>query len=174
MDLLEIEIKSYCDDHSAVIRRLLDRGARKKGTSLERDLYLNHPARDFKSTDEALRLRQSGGRVIMTYKGPKLGTLAKTRVEKEVTMDGFDQALAILQLLGFTPSGTVVKSREMYELNGVEICIDSVEGLGNFVELEMKGTDREPVERELIRLAGELGLTRLERRSYLELLLGSG
>lgn len=172
MDILEIEIKSYCDDHDAVIEKAHILGARHVGTIRERDLYLNHPARDFRITDEALRLRQVNDRVILTYKGPKLGTVSKTRREEEVSVDSYEKALDILKLLGFIPSGTVEKERDMYHLGDIEICIDRVDGLGNFVELEKKGTDRENVEKELFRLAGELGLSRFETKSYLELKFG--
>jgi adenylate cyclase class 2 len=172
MDMLEIEIKSYCDDQDAVIEKARILGARHGETIRERDLYLNHPARDFRKTDEALRLRQVNDRVILTYKGPKLGTVSKTRREEEVEVDSYEKTLGILKLLGFIPSGTVEKERDMYHLGDVEICIDRVDGLGNFVELEMKGTDRESVEKELFILAGELGLDRFETKSYLELKLG--
>ncbi len=175
MDILEIEIKAYCDDHDAVIEKALILGARRGKTSRERDLYLNHPARDFRTTDEALRLRQVNETVILTYKGPKVGTMSKTRREEEVAVESFEKTLTILKLLGFIPSGTVEKEREIYTLGGIEICIDRVMGLGNFVELELKGTDRERVEKELFFLAGELGLDRFETKSYLELkYLGSG
>ncbi|MBP7736718.1 MAG: class IV adenylate cyclase [Spirochaetes bacterium] len=175
MDLLEIEIKSYCDDHDAVIEKARTLGARRGKTLRERDLYLNHPGRDFRKTDEALRLRQVGDEVVLTYKGPKLGAVSKTRREEEVPVGSFEKTLDILTLLGFIPSGTVEKDREIYTLGDIEICIDRVDGLGNFVELELKGTDRERVEKELFRIAGELGLDRFERRSYLELkYLGTG
>lgn len=173
MNILEIEIKSYCDDHAPVAAKLRAMGARPEGSHKEQDLYLNHPCRDFKDTDEALRLRQASGRVILTYKGPKIGTAAKTRLEEEVTVDDFDTALAILKNLGFVEFGSVTKMRDIYRLDGMEICLDTVEGVGRFVEIEMKGTERERIEADLFRFAGELGLGRFERRSYLELKYGS-
>ncbi len=172
MDILEIEIKAYCDNHDAVIEKALILGARHRGTFRETDLYLNHPGRDFRKTDEALRLRQIDEKVVLTYKGPKLGTVSKTRREEEVAVDSYEKALDILKLLGFVPSGTVEKERDIYKFGDIEICIDRVAGLGNFVELELKGTDRERLEKELFLLAGELGLSRFETKSYLELKYG--
>ena len=173
MDILEIEIKSYCDDHAPVTAKLEAMGARHAWTGREQDLYLNHPSRDFRKTDEALRLRQARGRVILTYKGPKIGTAAKTRREEEVAVEDFGQALVILGLLGFVEFGSVTKERAVYRLGETEICMDTVEGVGQFVEIEMKGSDRERIEAELFRLAGKLGLDRFERRSYLELKYGT-
>jgi adenylate cyclase, class 2 len=173
MDLLEIEIKSYCDDHEAVIKKLRALGAQHGGIRKERDLYLNHPSRDFRKTGEALRLRQvDNDSIILTYKGPHLSTRAKTRREEEVAVADFESMLTIFTILGFTPSGTVVKERDTFMLDDIEICIDRVEDIGNFVELEMKGTEHERIENELFHLAGELGLLRFERKSYLELKYG--
>jgi adenylate cyclase, class 2 len=169
MDILEIEIKSYCDDHGPVISKLAALGAHHAWTGKELDIYFNHPGRDFRKTDEALRLRQARGRVILTYKGPKIGTAAKTRREEEVAVEDFNKTVTILELLGFVEFGSVIKERAIYKLGETEICLDTVEGAGRFVEIEMKGSDRERIEGELFRLAGELGLDRFERRSYLEL-----
>ena len=169
MSLLEIEIKSYCNDHGPVRDKLAARGARHAGSAVERDTYYNHPARDFARTDEALRIRETGGSALLTYKGPKIGSLSKTRVEEEISVSDPDALRKILEFLGFTASGTVVKNREHYIMGGIEVCLDSVEGLGLFVELEKKDNDRERVERELFAAARELGLDRFERRSYLEL-----
>jgi adenylate cyclase class 2 len=77
----------------------------------------------------------------------------------------------ILRGLGFADVAVVRKEREIYEYGDVKICMDSVEGLGLFVELEKRGKDRIKGEEELFSLAGKIGLTRFERKSYLELKL---
>lgn len=169
MSLLEIEIKAHCTDHGPVRDRLAALGARHSGSLTERDTYYNHPARDFARTDEALRIREAGGVAVLTYKGPKIGTASKTRIEEEVTVDDPESIRKILDLLGFTETGSVVKNRDRYHLGETEVCLDSVEGLGLFVELERKEIDRERVEGELFSIARELGLELFERRSYLEL-----
>jgi predicted adenylyl cyclase CyaB len=56
-------------------------------------------------------------------------------------------------------------------LDDIKICLDSVQNLGSFVELEKMGTGREAVEQDLFDLAERLGLRHFERRSYLELVL---
>jgi predicted adenylyl cyclase CyaB len=55
--------------------------------------------------------------------------------------------------------------------------LDEVEGLGSFVELEVEvsADDQDEVSRsrdEILKTMNEWGLDRIERRSYLELLLG--
>ena len=44
--------------------------------------------------------------------------------------------IAIVKELGFVPFSDLSKTRRTGKLNDVEVCIDSVEGLGDFMELE--------------------------------------
>jgi adenylate cyclase, class 2 len=170
MEPLEIEIKSRCDDPEALRVRAGAMGAQPIEETVEEDIYFNHPSRDFGETDEALRIRAAGGRCVLTYKGPKIGTRSKTRVEQEADVSDFNSMKRILLSLGFREFGGVRKRRETFRIGGVLLCIDRVDGLGDFAELEMKGSDRERIEGELFDLAARLGLSRFERRSYLELL----
>ncbi|MCG7844227.1 MAG: class IV adenylate cyclase, partial [Methanomassiliicoccales archaeon] len=78
---------------------------------------------------------------------------------------------AILERVGFQPFLRVVKRHTVYSHEGVEFCLDRVEGLGDFVELEYEGDDLVDGRERIMRLKSELGLEGNERRSYLELLL---
>lgn len=170
----EIEIKAYAAEIEKVEQRLLGLGAGFIKTQREKDQYFNHPEKDFATTDEALRLRTIEDATVLTYKGPKLSLNSKARVEKEVGVESDRLTGEILVYLGFRDTGTVVKKRRYYELDGITACLDEVEGLGAFVELEKMGEDIEGVEEELYGLAAKLGLERFERRSYLELVLQIG
>jgi len=170
-EMLEIEIKAPCADLGAVKAKALSLGAEPMGTSEETDRYFSHPCRDFGETDEALRVRRKEGRARLTYKGPKLGDRGKTRYEKEVFVEDGTALEEVLLKLGFLDVETVRKNREMLRLGEVEICLDDVEGVGSFVELEIQGREREAGEEKLFTLARELGLGRFERKSYLEMKL---
>ena len=168
-DILEIEIKCYCDAPDEIESRIKSAGAEYVETRLESDIYFNHPAWDFAVTDEALRIRKVNGHCKITYKGPKLSKTTKARVEHETTAGDFDALRNIILSLGFTESGVIEKVRKIYSLGESEISIDDVKGLGVFVEIERIGELKEEVEKELFDTAAKLGLTRFERRSYLEL-----
>ncbi len=134
------------------------------------DQYFNHPCRDFAETDEALRLRKdTKGRI--TYKGPKIDRFTKTREEIEMDIDDMDKMALILLRLGFRQVAKVSKKRKEYLLDGVTVSLDSVDGLGDFVELEVQGEDAEEGRSRIERLRDELGLVGSERRSYLEMIL---
>jgi adenylate cyclase class 2 len=65
--------------------------------------------------------------------------------------------------------------REIYHLEGALVCLDKVDGLGEFVELETLAVDEEAIPQRRDYLIGtlrRLGVTsELIRESYLEMLL---
>jgi adenylate cyclase class 2 len=168
--MLEIEIKTRSEDNTKVERMLLERGATPLGELDQVDEYFNHPCRDFAETDEALRLRKDHTGKI-TYKGPKIDRFTKTREEIEMQIDDLDKMTAILIHLGFRSVARVKKKRKEYVLDGVTVSLDSVQGLGDFVELEVQGDDAAEGRSRVERMRDRLGLAGSERRSYLEMLL---
>src|SRR5262249_10306128 len=149
----------------------------------EADHYFNAPDRDFARTDEALRLRRIGAANLVTYKGPKRDAQTKTRTEIEVSLAEGDTTAAdfgrLLTHLGYRSVAVVSKTRCIYHLDrdgfALEICLDKVEGLSTFAELEILAPEErlEAARDLLLRTAAELGLSDSERRSYLELLLAA-
>ncbi len=171
---VEVEVKARVDDLETARRRLFKQGARQVTEIHQIDRYFDHPCRSFKDTDEAVRVRTEAGETVLTYKGPKMDEETKTRHETEVQIGSADDAVELLESLGFTPAPLVEKNRQVYELGEVTVCLDRVEDVGTYVELEQV-TDPSEVDEareRLIEVAEELELTDLERRSYLELLIG--
>lgn len=168
-EMMEIEIKCYCGDDGEIKNLLSEIGALFIERRRESDIYFNHPSRNFGETDEALRLRNVNEKCRITYKGPKVSKITKARIEHETDTGDFTTMRNILLSLGFTESGIVEKEREIYSYETMEISIDYVDGLGTFVEIEKIGELKDEIEKELFDTAAKLGLTKFERRSYLEL-----
>jgi adenylate cyclase, class 2 len=172
--MIEIEIKARAD-HDALKKMLKQEGAALEKTVEQTDIYFNAPDRDFGKTDEALRLRNEGGQIFLTYKGKKLDPLSKTRKEVEVEIADFDKMEDILLSLGYRKTLQVRKVREIYHMEGMVLCLDRVYELGDFVELETLavGESDIPARRDsLINTMRRLGITGdLIRESYLEMLL---
>jgi adenylate cyclase class 2 len=178
---IEVEQKFRVADVPALEQRLTALGAILGATELQVDSYFSHPQRDFAQSDEALRLRRVGQRNYITYKGPKMDASTKTRQEIEFELPSGESAAQdaakLLELLSFGRVTDVCKSRVHYTVSWqgrqIGLALDLVEGLGDFVELEIMAS-RENVDaaRDSIgSLAGRLDLSNSERRSYLELLL---
>lgn len=180
----EVEQKHRIDAVAEVVARLTARGVTLCATLEQSDQYFAHPCRDFAKTDEALRIRTAGGRSFVTYKGPKLDTTTKTRRELELPLDLQDadgsRLAELLMALGFTPVALVHKKRRPFELThagrAVEGALDDVDGLGTFIELELRAdeADLDETKRLISSLAAELDLGPSEPRSYLEMLLEKG
>lgn len=156
-------------------------GAEEKDVQQHVDRYFNHPSRDFAQTDEALRLRSVGNRNLITYKGPKLDPVTKTRQEIEIKYAaGSDEAerfAEMLTLLGFEEVLTVQKTRRVFDLKWegrqMEVMLDEVEGLGQFAEVETiaEEGDQDAAKECVLSLAEKMGLEESERRSYLRMLI---
>lgn len=147
------------------------------------DRYFAHPSRDFSVTDEAFRVRSASNSNWITYKGPRLDTTTKSRRELELPLPAgatyCDQFVSLLELLGFREVAAVEKRRRKAFINWndsqVEISLDEVLHVGTYVELEIMTDDSgfSAAKQCLNALAEQLGLTQVERRSYLKLLLES-
>ena len=170
--MIEIEIKVRAD-HGPVRGRIMGMGALKVRTEDHLDVYYNAPHRDFAETDEALRLRSVNDGTRMTYKGRKLDSVSKTREEFETPVDG-TAAQGILVSLGFFESGILKKTRDIYRYDDITICLDSVEGLGEFVEVEtVADSDIDSHRERLFEFLESIGIKKEDsiRTSYLEMLM---
>jgi adenylate cyclase class 2 len=180
--MLEVEAKYRLTDPIGTEARLRAWGATIVADHVEVDHYLKAPDRDFAQTDEALRLRRVGSANWLTYKGPRHDTVSKTRTEIEVECpSGAAAAEAFLNLfqhLGYRSTAVVRKSRRIYEWQrdgfDVHACIDDVDQVGRFIELEIVAPDSayEAARSAVFQAAAELDLGATENRSYLEQLLG--
>jgi adenylate cyclase class 2 len=176
----EVEQKLRLSDLPAAEAKLNELGVTFANPILQTDHYFNHPSRDFRKSDEALRLRRVGADTFITYKGPKIDPATKTRRELELPLGAGtktpDQFAELLLALGFRPAGTVKKTRRTGKMawNGheVEVALDHVENVGSFLELEIAADDSalEAARAALKALSQQLAVGSPERRSYLELL----
>jgi adenylate cyclase class 2 len=158
----EIEVKYRVGDESALL------------TALRREsVHLSAPVRQ---DDQAYapagwrygmskigvpfaRLRTQGGRHLFTVKQPVDNEMAC--LEHEAVVDDREQMHAALVTMGFTPTVRIVKTRRSGRWDGAALCLDTVDGLGCFVELETlieAGGSGHEVQDRLDRLVRSLGV----------------
>ena len=68
---------------------------------------------------------------------------------------------AAIQAMNYYPTMRIVKTRRTAHGDDLEICLDEVEGLGAFLELERMvpaGVSGEDVQAELVAFVGSLGV----------------
>ena len=173
---IEREIKILGADFAALRGTLQALGADCQGPRFESNVLLDDEARSLRASGRLLRLRRHGpapaempgrapgkapGRALLTFKEPASGGEApegrarhKVLREVQTVVDDPEAVLGILAGLGLTPTLAYEKFREVWRLDGCEVCLDRLP-FGDFVELEG------PAE-ALDGLAARLGLDGLE------------
>ena len=186
MDILEVEVKFHVNDLLVLERKLRQQFGRVEFSKqvAESDEFFQHPCRDFKQTDECLRLRKrqladGTHEHSLTYKGPKIDTSTKTRHEIEMPITEPERWKNLLVALGFRKSASVHKFRQRINLTvnqrHVEIVLDTLPELPEasrlFLEIETLASAGEFSEcRALILdIAKQLELGDPVRDSYLKL-----
>ncbi|WP_331461334.1 class IV adenylate cyclase [Micromonospora tarapacensis] len=109
------------------------------------------------------RLRTERGRHLLTVKTPVANELSC--VEHETEVADRKQMDAAIRQMGFYPTVRIRKARRTATFGLMSLCVDEVDGLGAFVEIERIVTDGEAGERiqaDLNRFAATLDVS-LER-----------
>ena len=175
--MIEVEVKARINDPKHIERSIIAIGATPIGIENQADTYYNTSSRDFAQTDEALRIRVQDNKYFLTYKGPKMDTVSKTRKEFEVEINDANNMGNILSSLGFFPVATIVKKRKRYRIGDFFIALDNVRNLGDFIEVEIDLRDSRNYEEKveiIFKFIEKLGIDRAStvRESYLEMFLG--
>ncbi len=193
--MIEVEIKVKISDPNLIRRKFKDFNGIYKLSLHHEDTYFNMPKglRDFKQTDEALRLRKSiefnrhektipqKSNYFITYKGKKIDVTTKTREEIEVKINEIEDMKKLLKILGFREVLTVIKDRELYDFKfqdtEIEALIDYLPILEQyFIEVEILAENIDKVERAkdvLFQFLENFGFKKEVsiRTSYLELVM---
>ncbi len=141
--MIEVEIKLPIREQAKLEEHLTGCGFVPGDLVQESDVYFAGDVRDFRESDEALRIRRSENlttaesKTQLTYKGPKLDTISMSRKELETEVQDFGVCKEILRAIGFTKLYPVNKLRQYYHLKTMTACVDQVEDLGTFLELEI-------------------------------------
>jgi len=169
--VMEVESKFRSPGNDKVERALGKLGAEFVSEEETEDVYFQHPNRDFGETDEALRLRKKEGVSELTYKGPRM-RMQHTKAREEVTLKTEDPLAVqrIVERLGFKEFMSVHKKRRNFRYDKIRIAVDAVDDLGEYVELELITEEPKRAEALIEQVRGELALTDLEPRTYVELI----
>lgn len=190
--MFEIEIKAhlYSQTTTEILESANDLGFSVCWRGTEEDVYYNGCDRDFRQTDEALRIRtlrtlepKIATKTLITYKGPKAVGPTQSRTELETEVEDDDVIRDILDHLGY-PSVTAVRKARIeldgeYPYEGYHICLDRVDGLGDLIEIERVLPDdssesaKTAATEAVFALLALLGVpaSDIEEKTYLELLM---
>ena len=148
-----VELKARCPDLDAVRTRLL-RDARLEAILAQHDTYFAVPRGRLKLREVPERAAQ-----LILYDRPDIAAVKNSRIHLAEIPDG--AALRSLLEAAFGVRARVLKRREIWRWQGVQVHLDTVEGLGTFVEFEASVDDETAsarAEQHLHQLLAQLGL----------------
>lgn len=185
---IEIEVKLKMS-HKAFLEKLREAGIEFRIIRTREIVDEYYDTADMKlyRNDRALRIRKIDGKLLLTFKGRRLKRKPKYRLEKEAEMSDKSGIAEILNLVGIEiPSKelTVRELRDILRQNGftqilkiskkrstvqipvfkdLKIYLDSVELLGEYVEVEGKHS---------LQLVANLNISdKIEHRTYPEIMM---
>ncbi len=92
-----------------------------------------------------LRIRDEGNKITMTLKSITTEKEIEGQKELEIEIGDFQEAVKILSTIGCQKKAYQETKREIWDLDGVEICIDEWPFLNPFIEIE--GNSKEEVKK---------------------------
>jgi homotetrameric cytidine deaminase len=165
-----VELKAMDPDPARSLAACRELGAEDRGALRQRDTY-------FRARSGRLKLREEepGGAVLIQYDRPDAAQARESRyrllpvAEPAVLRDSLDASLGTLVV--------VDKERHLLVWEGVRIHLDTVDGLGSFIELEGVAPEESDLSAErdkVAHLREALGIGEILTDSYSDRLLGAG
>jgi len=157
----EVEVKAKVSSFEEIQSRLRDLGCDFSEPLIQEDrIYLQNGIEFPDKTTGTLfaRIRNSNGKYIFTLK-KQLETEFEN-IEHELIIDSPEEANEMLKLLDFHEVLFVSKKRIECKYSDMEICLDDIEGLGLFVEVEKMTNeeDTQTIKKELFEFLETLGI----------------
>ncbi len=165
---IEIQVRVKGADKLEVF---LKKNAKFKGEVYQKDEYYSPAHRNFlakKPIAEWLRIRESGKNSI-NYKYWHFEKDGKSHYcdEYETAVENPDQIRKIFKAIDIKPIVIVEKTRKIWDYQDYEVAIDKITDLGDFVEVEYKGSDKaadpKVVTDEMVKFLKRVGCTKIER-----------
>ena len=162
----EIEIKLRVKNLEDIEKRVKEKGYILSDPISQHDVIysLGGSKSEFQSAQEGdiiIRMRYQEDNAELNLKKQRSNEMDNLEYETEVKDP--EAMRQILAILGYQPAVEVKKIRRKGKLGEYEICLDEVEKLGSFVELEKltyDDADPEAVREELFKTLESLGLAR--------------
>ena len=140
MDLrLNRELKAYCDDFATVRRLLRDQGAVFVAVNEQVDHYYHLPAGSANEETRRLKLRVEKGKRELIYYCDRQE--AGGRTSRFQLSEADDPRMGEVLAAALGVRAVVRKQREFWLKDNVKFHLDTVEGVGRILEVEMQDAD---------------------------------
>ena len=134
----EVEAKFKVKELESFENNLIELNAEFSHIVRQTDTYFSSRKVMRKGTGMRIRKEKTadGEITMITFKGPRQRGEFKSRTEIELEVDDAGKALALLNELTLSPTLIIDKLRKVYDLDNCQVCLDKVNRLGMFIEIE--------------------------------------
>ena len=154
--MIEVEIKAKIANKAKMMEKLEEQKAIKINTVKQTDyIYLKREVIGFEITegDPVIRIRKENDRIFFTLKKKAKDNISN--IELETIVDDEKVWSQILVEMGYKEVVCVKKHRTNYIVEDITVCMDEVEKLGDFIEIEQM-VEQEELEQEARKKIEEL------------------
>lgn len=168
---IEIEIQVRIENSKPLIE-FLEKNADFQWEKHQVDEYFSPAHRNFlepRPIKEWIRLRDSSGKYSINYKNWQYDEDGKSNYadEYETEVEDIEQLKKIFNVLDFKSIVIVDKLRKTWMYKDYEIALDTIKGLGDFVEIEYKGKDEnvdpKKITDEMVTFLKDIGCGKINR-----------
>ncbi len=158
----EVEVKAKIVNEGVIMRKLHSLRFEFSTPIIQHDsIYLHNSLSSYDNIvpgTNVLRIRKQQCKIKFTLKKAVENELSC--IEHEIELNDANQMKKMLEYLNYKCMVEVKKIRKKAYLNGITICVDNVEGLGSFIEVEKITEDEESknVQEELFLFLVSLGV----------------
>ena len=143
---IELEASYYLDkNYKEILNKIEKENFEKKGEVLEEDTYFTDKNLEFIKDRVCLRTRKVNNNFLeLTYK-PKSDEKKESYCKREVNLkldpSDYEDTVFVIKELGYIEYVSFKKHRKIYSknVNNIQynIMLDNIEGIGDFIELEI-------------------------------------
>ncbi len=146
--MIEVEIKSRVKNFEEIKNKLAEIGAKSMKSEEQTDAIFGHPSmldgNNFViEGGYSARVGQRGEKTTVEFKEILRG---KGGIEVKSPIASIELGKKFLNRLGFKEAFTIHKFRDYFKLDGLEIALDKVDTLGNFIEIEKMVSSPDEIE----------------------------
>lgn len=170
---MEIEIRAAVDNLTELENKILAKGAVLVKEKKQVDVYFGEICLYEKiGYSFMMRVRDEEGKIFLTYKGARTKKDGEWE-EYEFPIENSFSAMEMLESMGLEKIVKVSKKRKEYKLGKFSICLDNIEGLGNFIEVERLCEDAQKGKEEIRELMQNISINDgdIIQKGYITMLL---
>lgn len=163
----EIEVKAKVNNLDEIAGKLTELGCVLSQPITQHDtVFVENdygPFEQFQPKKNLLRIREAGNEFILTLKRPQSNQLDS--IEHETKIYDPNETKEILALMGYHEIVKIHKTRRKTKYNEWKICLDQVDKLGSFIEVEKMADDADAkkIQNELFSFLQSLGIKQEDR-----------